>query len=182
MSRRYYSRRTRVIRPKKKWASNFRQLTGLTSATVNVRPKSQAASTHLIRVWYILKVKGDMRLYITASSSIFSAQFASCVAYIMYLPEGAAASIEMIQSHPEWIMAWSPINVNMGTVSTSQPQDQNVEKFSMSSRLKRNLNSGDKIILVIDLVFTPEPTEPSEVPLNISYQPAIGVQYWTCAN
>lgn len=67
---------------------------------------------------------------------------------IAYIPEGyiinqTSASIGSIgetffYKHPEWIMCWTRTDY----VSTGQGNE-----ISMSSRLKRNLNSGDQIVM-----------------------------------
>lgn len=200
MPRRYYKKRTVVVRPRKKWASNLTQLVGSQTSNVTVAPPGQAPNTHYIITSDLaqnktqagsptpvilkcgnFKLKGDMRLYLSTSSSA-SAQFAGCIAYIMYVPEGVTTSSALVQQHPEWIMAWSPINVNIEYVQSGTAVTQNVEKFSMSSRLKRNLNSGDKVVMVLDLLFVPLATATATSTISITYQPSIGVQYWTCAN
>lgn len=200
MARRYYKKRTVVVRPRKKWASNLTQLVGAQTSNVNVAPPGQAPNTHYIITSDLaqnkaqagsptpvvlkcgnFKLKGDMRLYLTSSTTT-SAQFAGCIAYIMYIPEGVSPSSSLVQMHPEWIMAWSPINVELNFVQSGTAVTQNVEKFSMSSRLKRNLNSGDKVVMILDLMFVPTANATAASTISITYQPSIGVQYWTCAN
>lgn len=200
MPRRYYSKRTRVIRPRKKWASNLSQLVGAQTSNVAISPPGQAPNTHYIITSDLaqnkaqsgsptpvilkcgnFKLKGDMRLYLTSNSTT-AAQFAGCIAYIVYVPEGVQTIATIVQMHPEWIMAWSPINVDLQYVESGTPVTQNVEKFSMSSRLKRNLNSGDKVVMLLDLLFVPNATATTTSSISITYQPSIGVQYWTCAN
>lgn len=201
MPRRYYRpRRTVVVRPKKKWASNMSQFVGAQTSTVNVAPSGTSPSTH----FYItndlvvnkaqagsptpvilkcgnFKLKGDMKITLGTNTASGTAQFAGCIAYIIYVPEGVEASYTLTQTHPEWIMAWSPINIDVSYVQAGSSNIQNVEKFSMSSRLKRNLNSGDKVVLLLDLLFVPG-AGTSPVAVSMTYQPSLGVQFWTCSN
>lgn len=201
MPRRYYRpRRTVVVRPKKKWASNMSQFVGAQTSTVTVAPSGQAPSTHFYVANELVenkvqagsptpvilkcgnfKVKGDMKLDLSTTTTGATTQFAGCIAYIIYVPEGVSPSYTLAQSHPEWVMAWSPINIDVSYLQPGTPTTQNVEKFSMSSRLKRNLNSGDKVVMLLDLLFVPGPGNPA-VTVTATYQPSIGVQFWTCSN
>lgn len=199
MPRRYYSKRTRVVRPRKRWATNFATVGQPVTATMqltagqvhtesysNVLVQNTAQSsnpTPVIVKAGNFKIKGDMKLSLTQTSGSIEfglPSMTSCVIYILYVPEGLTATAALITSHPEWIMAWSPVDINMDEASTAG-KTQNVNKFSFSSRLKRNLNSGDSIVCLLVLNFaTPADSGNHTVALNIS--PAILCQYWTCSN
>lgn len=196
MARRYYKKRTVVVRPKKKWATNFTTLGEPTTKTLNLTPgqvntltfnnilvqnTAQTASpTPVIVKTGNFKVKGDMKLSFIQASGTQSSSMTSCVIYIMYIPEGITASATLISAHPEWIMAWSPVDINMDVVSSTM-NIQNVNKFSFSSRLKRNLNSGDRIECLTVFNFGPSPTA-GNVSIDVTVSPAILCQYWTCSN
>lgn len=198
MPRRYY-RRTRTVRPKKKWATNINRLIGQQTAVVRVLPKDQAEYTHYLYSSALVtnsattsiptptilkcgnfKLKGDLRLAYSLGSGGSTVSVAGCVAYIVYVPEGYDVNAQIVYQHPEWIMAWTPVDMNLVPNNVSSSQD--VQKFSISSRLKRNLNSGDRVMLMMDILFTPSSTATVPVDADIVFTPAIGVQYWTCAN
>ena len=63
----------------------------------------------------------------------------ACVLFklvVLYVPQGyTAINDELIEKHPEWVLGWTQFSpVNGSTVT-------------FGSKLKRNLNSGDEIIL-----------------------------------
>lgn len=199
MGRRYYSRRTRTVRPKKKWATNITRLVGTQDAIVNILPKTQAEYTHYLYSSALVtnsattsiptptilkcgnfKLKGDLRLEFTLEGAGTNVRVAGCVAYIVYVPEGYDVNAQIVYQHPEWIMAWTPVDMNL--VRNNVTTSQDVQKFSISSRLKRNLNSGDRVMLLMDILFAPESSLVAAINANILFTPAIGVQYWTCSN
>ena len=66
---------------------------------------------------------------------------------LMYIPEGYTLSNStlyengtIIYKHPEWLLCWKRFDYS----NAGQSND-----FSLSSRLKRNLNSGDKIVMFL---------------------------------
>lgn len=176
---RYYRRRyTRtLVKPKKKWASNIKDLS-LESAQVAsyggivelCKNSTQTAlPTPVIVKAGNFKVQCDV---VAAGTD----GMVSLVAYILYLPEGvdpllqqASAVHQFIQStvtnHPEWILAWRQIGYEavQGTKS--------VDRVTFSSRLKRNLNSGDRIVFAVD-------SDGSIHDLALKGK----CQFWTCAN
>lgn len=151
MARRYYRRRTVVVRPKKKWASNFigsnlalnTDATNTVSAAGNVLVQNSAQSsspTPTIVKAGNFKVQGDCYFAVAQGN-----QLMQCMLYVMFVPQGIPLNVtadytNLISSHPEWIMAWKMIDMN-GT-------SNEINSFTFSSRLKRNLNSGDSIRLI----------------------------------
>lgn len=59
--------------------------------------------------------------------------------YLMYIPEGITINTDTPKNHPEWILGWRGIN-------DTNTSDQHT--LVITSRLARNLNSGDGIYLV----------------------------------
>ena len=191
---RYYRRRyTRVLKPKKKWASNIKQVTVSlpvippTGTATPLESKvgiiqeicsnavQEGAPTPVIIKTGNFKVQLDVSVYETGGNI-------GAAAYLMYLPEGVWLSnasykdwyeylSQVILKHPEWIMAWKQLGFQEGRSSTID-----YDKVTFSSRLKRNLNSGDKIFLLL-LVDS----DSSTAPLNSVIARGI-VQFWTCAN
>lgn len=115
-----------------------------------------------------IKLQGDVVVANTTSTLVPSV---SIVVMVFYLPEGLAldgsTAGTVANQHPEWILAWKMVDTGRieqnGAISTPS--------FSVSSRLKRNLNSGDKICIGFM-------TDSSNINAIIKYT----AQYWTCAN
>lgn len=173
--RRY--RRTIIRAPKKKWASNI--------STVNATTETAGSSTQVASVRLVnnaaqgsnptpVIVKcGNFKIQGDVYSQMSQAGTASVSLYVIYIPEGITlpdytSALNLIRAHPEWIMAWRFINSNFVSAAGSD----NSESFSFSSRLKRNLNSGDSVYLVCLA---------SGVGLSTAYLNAM-CQFWTCAN
>lgn len=118
------------------------------------------------------KVQGDGFFIATATTQV------ALSLYIIYLPEGlsppdATSYQAVISAHPEWVLAWKFISANrIFPAAGASATDQSLT-FSMSSRLKRNLNSGDRIVLV----------GLATAGSGLSSANFSGLcQYWTCAN
>lgn len=178
MPRRYYRKRSVVVRPKKKWGSNIfnfnmtTQGTGSLQGASNdlvVNSTSTSTPTPIIIKAGNFKVQGDAYFVAGAAAQI------ELSLYVVYLPEGVAPTNAdqfktLITSHPEWILAWKYISANRVPQAAT---DQSLS-FSLSSRLKRNLNSGDKIVLLGLAVSV------GNVITSANF--AGMCQYWTCAN
>lgn len=169
---RYYPRRTV---PKKKWASNLisETVSGATAQTrwaTLVENKAQAnAPTPTIIKCGNFKVQGDF--YGNVNNPATNV-FPNAVVYILFVPEGwTEADLANIPTqHPEWIMGWSRINAD--ALPLSSTAITNASKFTISTRLKRNLNSGDKVIFLM--------SNPSSYLQSSSC--SFTAQFWTCAN
>lgn len=170
MPRRYYSRRTRVIRPKRKWATNFKQgslSAAQGGAVVLVENAAQSSSpTPVIVKAGNFKIQGDVTVIYNQASAA-----AQITLFVFFLPEGidvdASAAQMALNSHPEWIMAWKQLDTN----GSPNAATLDANGFSFSSRLKRNLNSGDRICLGFR-------NDVATANISIKYS----CQYWTCAN
>lgn len=155
--RRYYRRYVRAA--KKKWASNTVELR-ISSGTI--------AAESFDGIGQIICQNGD-RVAQSATSIKSSAQilkttrfrfrgvisnngnsYLSLLYYIAYVPEGAsalfvgtAALTDLgnygFYSHPEWVMAWGRKDY------TNSAQNNEI---SLTTKLKRNLNSGDSIYFI----------------------------------
>ena len=177
--RRYYRRPVRVVAAKKKWATNITsaslyaqipgQETNAGAYELCVNSQQATTPTPVIVKTGNFKIQGDC--YVASSATLGSNT--QLTLYVMYLPEGMGVSTNthyatLVSNHPEWIMAWKVLDMTSG-VSTS-----NGTAFSFSSRLKRNLNSGDSVALVA--VARNGIAQPIQVTVNFT------AQYWTCAN
>lgn len=175
---RYYRRRSvRVVKPKKRWAS---QLKGFQIGPLNVGTTTPVAGittlvensvetatpTPVIVKTGNFKVQGDCYI-----SSTTQAALIEMMLYVIYLPQGVSptsgeTATALVESHPEWILSWKCIDMN--TVG-----QQSVNGFSFSSRLKRNLNSGDQVaILAVGRAGT-------GATANISVYVHGNCQFWT---
>lgn len=184
---RYYRKRsyTRVVRPKKKWATNIVNLfnndatfgtdgTFIIPKLIASNKKEDTAPSPVIIKTGNFKVQFDLTVNVGAAGVV------AATAYIIFIPEGyvtdtasvtAAQWSTIIESHPEWLLLWRELDLSnanaAGSVDTSI--------IRASSRLKRNLNSGDKIYFV--LLGSGDFTG---VQTRASLRGAC--QYWTCAN
>lgn len=178
MPRYYRKRYTRVVKPKKKWATN---LVSLNPSTVALNNKvmmqyviCQNANPVNIPTPVILKT-GNFKVQCDAFFNPSANTAVEFSAYIMYVPEGITFLTfddvqSFIQKHPEWILCWKYASYDYinGT--------GNIDSVKMSSRLKRNLNSGDTIMF-----FGLAIAGSSTATFNV-YGAKGMVQFWTCAN
>lgn len=157
MPRRYY--RSRRTYPKQKWSINLANVASTVPAVqaqtfsvqqVNVvdnPSRTDTAGSAVFASSAILKVS-RIRFKGMISSAMQAGQ--SCIVALMYLPElvsasGTSLAINSIGNsafycHPEWILAWTRLDY------TNAAQRNEI---SLYSRLRRNLNPGDKIALVV---------------------------------
>lgn len=160
MPRRFYRSRIRYIKPKKKWSTNIvsDDLSFTASINSNNQPywmshalvTNSGASSSPTPV--VIKA-GNFKAQglIAGDTENAGARILDMGCYIMFVPEGisptnASAAFQLIGLHPEWIMGWTMVNIaHVASLGT----DDWASKFSLSSRLKRNLNSGDQVQLWI---------------------------------
>lgn len=179
---RYYRRRyTRVVAPKKKWCSNLKSLVGVAVEYQNpsefsvikdlvINNSDGATPTPVVVKTGNFKAQIDMTINVGATGTIEAAIF------IMFVPQGMTLTNytninNYITCHPEWILAWRQLD--FGNANAQGSVDTTVVRFG--SRLKKNLNSGDRICLFVlgSGNFTGVQTNGV---LNGR------IQYWTCAN
>ena len=87
-------------------------------------------------------------------------------AFIVFVPQGVTPTKDWPQQHPEYIMAWRSVQVG-GDASIS----------TISSKLKRNLNSGDEVYLIVQVWNYNTYSE--QVPNNI-YVKLVGACSYVC--
>lgn len=177
--RRY--RRTIVRAPKKKWGSNFQ---GITMTMTN--GTQQPAVVHYSNILAQNKTESNAPTPVILKTGNFKLQADFTVQaenddivvhlfmYIIFVPEGLApaSSLEaanLIRNHPEWVMAWKMVD--------GSPVDRTLtagfQKISISSRLKRNLNSGDSVYAIAIC---------NELAPGATVKVQGQCQFWTCAN
>lgn len=156
--RRYY--RSRRVYPKQKWlpVNNELGMNGLASLSgsnyvVTTQPITENSSRNItdgggnVSSATIVKI-GRVRIKGVIVSPDTTGIGMSYIIGIAYLPEGynisqVPAGIDNLGNtffykHPEWIMCWT---------RTDYSNAGQANEFSLSSRLKRNLNTGDQIVV-----------------------------------
>lgn len=186
MSRRYKYKPKYSYRPKRKWNSNWNAddinlnmpdvstTSSYTKAVTNkeliVNPTQTltGASTSIVKVKNVKVQLSTSGVPDASNLSVYTMQVA-----IVFCPEGITPSSDLLERHPEWIMAY-----RMLTMDASMTIPIN---FSISSRLSRNLNSGDTIYLTV--ITRRVSAETVTQPQTGLYIPCYyTVQYCTCVN
>lgn len=179
---RYYRRRRTIVRaPKKRWASNVLPMDGNIVRDNNGQfhytldlAKNNSEGTSPAPV--IIKT-GNFRVQFDVNINVAATGLIAARAFVIYVPQGLLSTADypniqtLVNNHPEWIMTWRQLD--FGNANAAGSVDTSVVKFS--SRLKRNLNTGDRIVFAIigEGDFT-----------GIQYAATIRgmTQFWTCAN
>ena len=172
MARYYKYRRTyfKKVYPRKRWASCMK--TGLMDVTIKSGNVSGTASADIsknsvdinipnpvIVKFGRFKMKGDLRYSASAVRAV-----SSCMVYVMYVPEGVTLDQNFITQHPEYLLGWTCLSLESGG------------SFSLSSGLKRNLNSGDRITVFFYADTLVPPQE------DVTFALYFHVQYWTTSS
>ena len=163
----YKNSYVKKVYPRKRWASNIftensilTVLAGQTTAFASTRICSNALQTAtptpVIVKFGRCKVKGDVRTDLDNGIN-----FVSGTMFLVYVPEGFTIDLNLIRQHPEYIIGWTQISLDSGNT------------FSFSSSLKRNLNSGDSIMMLFNVNATN--TASFVRAFNFYYT----IQYWT---
>ena len=154
--------------PRKRWASNINsnnttvnvavgQSGGHETYTICTNSAQNATPTPVLVKFGRLKISGDVRIT-DNSYSLYS----SCILYAMFVPQGSILSADLIQQHPEYLLGWTTISMDSASA------------FTLTSSLKRNLNSGDSIQLYFGINING-----NVVNKMLSYNFFYNVQYWT---
>lgn len=181
--RRY--RRTIVRAPRKKWASNYVSVDSDTvtygaDGTFAYSKNLASNGTELIPPTPTVIKTGNFKSQFDLTINVAIGSIVSAQAFIVFIPEGYFQGVSPITTtmwtnavikHPEWLMMWRQLD--FGAVGAAGSVDTSVVK--MSSRLKRNLNSGDQIYFLIL-----GHGEFAGVTQKANIRGA--VQFWTCAN
>lgn len=150
MPRRYYSRRTRIIRPKVKWSPHMETVQDTLAVPANAAYAyyphvicANASDSHLPSVPVVQVTRINFQGHIAQNQA--SGEW---YLYFIYVPEGVDSTLSTwsayqayINAHPEYIMA--------RTISTSDYSGtggNTTTTIRLSTRMKRNLNSGDQVI------------------------------------
>lgn len=188
---RYYRRRyTRTIvrAPKKKWCSNIldvimetpgagvsHPVATLSSSFMTLAENKTEANSPTPVVIKTGNVKFQADLHFAKGSTASTSAEPVATLYIVYVPQGwlintAQSASSLVANHPEWIMAWKVLESVYVTAVTSIDDSS---RFTITSRLKRNLNSGDSVAAIVIYDNLPE---------GITGVIRGKCQFWTCAN
>ena len=128
---------------KKKWASYMKEITpantpinagtvggGYASCVINSTQDATPTPT-------IIKVKHCKVSFDFFTSSLFNQGFVC----LMFVPQGVTPTISSPVQHPEWVMAWRGLE-------TSSTDSLKGTQVMLGSKLSRNLNSGDSIVVL----------------------------------
>ena len=162
-----YKRYYKKIFPKKRWASNIKQDTVVVPLPTNATAVDEtvllcqnsaqtSTPTPVILKFGRLKLKGDIRF-----SATNVAQFTSVNVYVVFVPQGNTLDTTLISNHPEYVIGWTVCSLDTGS------------SFSLTTTLKRNLNSGDSIYILWSIDTTTTPSQ------NITYDLFYTAQFWT---
>lgn len=180
--RRYY--RARRVYPKQKWLPVNNEL-GMNGSDalpgaafiITTQPITQNTSRNIddgggnVSSATIIKV-GRVKIKGVITSSTTTGIGMSYIIGIAYIPEGYAISqtanglgslgTSFFYKHPEWIMCWTRMDYS----NAGQGNE-----FSLSSRLKRNLNTGDQLVVFRIAVNSnaSDPLPVSAIRATISY-------------
>ena len=169
------SRSVRTRRRGKKWSpvlvnisGELLTIPGNSNAGWSISLCANAANTTTAPTATVIKC-GNFKVSFEVEAGGTPNSSATGRAFIMFVPQGVTPSKDWPSQHPEYIMAWRSIQVG-GTTSA----------VTIQTRLKRNLNSGDEIYLIVQ-VWNYN-TYSQEVPNNIYVKLVGACTYVCCAN
>lgn len=193
MSKRVSYRRYRRTYPKQKWqltlvnperislttgpypASSFYAIHKTICQTVvptDSSAHSVVSSNNIVKVGNF-KVKGTFNV-----SGGTGYNNLSMIIYVIFVPQGiipdntevsnSNLATSIFYSHPEWVLGWTRVDLD---------DSGSNDNFSITSRLKRNLNSGDSVQFGV-LIMNNAATSISEVNVTV----AETIQYAARAN
>lgn len=158
------------VYPRKRWASCMKTgllditiqkgtLYGNASADLCKNASDSSVPNPVIVKFGRFKMKGDLRYSASAARAV-----SSCMIFVCYAPEGISLNQTLITLHPEYLLGWTCLSLESGG------------SFSLSSGLKRNLNSGDKIqvFFYADTLVAPQE--------DITFALYFHIQYWTTSS
>lgn len=163
-----YSRRIKYVRklPKKKWAPFYNayiDVRGVAGNMVEVKANSLVCWGKIIDnsgaaatpTPTVIKA-GNFKVTADASYAVAPSYTVSSTCYIVFVPEGwvqsdysqevfAGKMGQLPTMHPEWIIAQGCLQAETAAAGSGGQALLNTPAKSFSSRLKRNLQSGDAI-------------------------------------
>lgn len=155
MPRRYYRSRKIYRYPKRKWATRMTNQNG----ALSINADTQLANRQFVIVNNSQDIDsptptivkcGNPNISIELAIQLSAAGSTDATAFLIYTPELAlsndadfSACRSFIEAHPEYIMAWKRFDGN------SYSSEISCNTVILTSRLKRNLNTNDRLRLII---------------------------------
>lgn len=191
MSKRYTYRRYRRTYPKQKWQLSLVEPTAFNFSPVMTAQTFVAKHSNICQT--VVPTDATAASVVSANNIVKTGNFRvkgsfniggtdtdrlSIIIYVIFVPQGidpdntgvstTNLATSIFYSHPEWVLCWTRRDMDNSTDN---------DDFSMSSRLKRNLNSGDSVKLGI-LIMNNTNSNLSAVSVRLSST----VQYAARAN
>lgn len=146
---------SRYSRSTPKWASHFirdylentSEYSGNFDFTMNICANSLDNTTPAPS---IIKVK-NFKCCVDLIQPTAHPNLQALVMALCYVPEGYNPNGELMKQHPEWIITWKGIDLSSGSATGTQV-------MYLNSKMSRNLNSGDRIMLIISGVGNKQAT------------------------
>lgn len=83
---------------------------------------------------------GNFKVWFDMTTNLASTAPVHGRAFIMFVPQNVTVDANLPLAHPEWIMAWRSLDI---------AASNSLQAVSLQSKLKRNLNSGDRVIALL---------------------------------
>lgn len=175
MSRRSVTVRTvRTRRRGKKWSpvlieisGNQLNIPGQQSSGWSIPLCTNSANTDTAPTATVIKC-GNFKVSFEIETGAANYNAVTGRVYIMFVPQGVTADYNWPKAHPEYIMGWRHVQVGGNTSSVT-----------IQSRLKRNLNSGDSIVLIAQIWNYMTNTEQEH---NVIVAKLVGACTYVCCN
>lgn len=176
MVRRFYKRR--IYRHRKPWSSNFSEgelstnVAGLTSAVGTAKLCENPAQTAagVSQPFTVSRLQLNLQAFISTAFQQNDAALERIQVGVFYVPQNVTVNADLFVAHPEWLIAYKYIGLPSKTTSGIL-----VPATSIRSRLKRTLQTGDSLWMVITLVNS---AAAGPIPIRFTYS----LRWWTRAN
>ena len=156
MARRRYRRYRRKFG---KWSANIQRIgpnsynipsqtrdIGLVTLVTN-ESYSDTRGNNILRV---KNVEATIEFEYPMASGMSNSVVQSCTYYLLFVPEGYNVTVDTPIQHPEWIMAYRFTGSPSGENTQSGNNNYSKPSYKIKSRLCRNLNTGDRVVLLIE--------------------------------
>ena len=158
MPRRYYRSYKKNYVPKQKWAPFMNDLVPavfdiaaqqISGNFVSLVTNSTEAATPTPTILKVKHLKVSLDFYINSTT------IRNGFMTILFVPQGYNITAGICNTHPEWVMSWRNVPNDIAAGNHS---------FMLTTKLSRNLNSGDKIVAYFN--FYNDGSSP--VPVHVS--------------
>ena len=176
MVKRY--RRRNYYRTKKPWSSNFSegelsanlQPGSLATGTAKLCENPAQTSSQVSQPFTVSRIQLNLQAFVATTFSDTIAAVERAQIGIFYVPQSYPLNENLFLTHPEWLMAYKYIGI-----PSNQKNGILIPSISITSKLKRTLQTGDAIWMLITLVNQNQTTA---IPIRFTYS----LRWWTRAN